>query len=109
MRHSKPKRGRSIFRPREYIRSGELGELVAVHIKEIVNGPIPFNEKESTEAPDTIDWDMWLGPAPKVPYSVSRNKSWGYYWDYAGGYSLGNGIIHQVDMARLVLDNLWIP
>ena len=97
------------FSARDYIKSGELGELVAVHIREIVNGPIPFNEKEATDAPDTIDWDMWLGPAPKVPYSVSRNKSWGYYWDYAGGYSFGNGIIHQVDMARLVLDNPGFP
>lgn len=97
------------FTARDYIQSGELGDLVAVHIKEIVNGPVPFVEKEETKTPDTIDWDMWLGPAPKVPYSLSRNKSWGYYWDYAGGYSLGNGIIHQVDMARLVLGNPELP
>ena len=94
---------------REYIRSGELGELVAVHIKEIVDGPVPFNEKADTNTPDTIDWDMWLGPAPKVPYNVSRNKSWGYYWDYAGGYVLGNGIIHQVDFARMILDDPGFP
>jgi predicted dehydrogenase len=94
---------------RDYIKSGELGDLVAVHIKEIVRGPIPFQEKPEAKAPDSIDWDMWLGPAPVVPYSISRNKSWGYYWDYAGGYSFGNGIIHQVDMARLVLDNPGFP
>ncbi len=97
------------FAAKDYIQSGELGDLVAVHLKEIVKGPIPFNEKESTRPPDTIDWDMWLGPAPKVPYSISRNKSWGYYWDYAGGYSLGNGIIHQVDMVRLVLGDPGFP
>ncbi|MDO9256878.1 MAG: Gfo/Idh/MocA family oxidoreductase [Bacteroidales bacterium] len=94
---------------RDYIKSGELGDLVAVHIKEIVDGPVPFNEKKDTKAPDYIDWDMWLGPAPKAPYSISRNKSWGYYWDYAGGYVMSNGIIHQVDMARLVLDNPGFP
>jgi predicted dehydrogenase len=97
------------FTARDYIKSGELGDLVAVHIKEIVQGPIPFQEKPEAKAPDSLDWDMWLGPAPLVPYSVSRNKSWGYYWDYAGGYSFGNGIIHQVDMARLVLDNPGFP
>jgi predicted dehydrogenase len=52
---------------------------------------------------------MWLGPAPKVPYNVSRNKSWQYYWDYAGGYAFGQGVIHQVDLLRLALDNPGFP
>ena len=82
---------------------------MAVHIKEILGNPVPFSEKEEAQAPVTIDWDMWLGPAPEVPYSLSRNKSWGYYWDYSGGLVFGNGIIHQVDMARLALDNPGFP
>ena len=97
------------YKAREYIKSGELGEIISVHIKELLNGPIPFVEKEETGPPDTIDWDMWLGPAPKVPYSVSRNKSWHYYWDYAGGHVTAGGSIHQVDMARLVLDDPGLP
>ena len=101
--------GNYVDSARDYIRSGELGELVSVHIKEIVNGPVPFREKEETKAPDTIDWDLWLGPAPKVPYSISRNKSWVFYWDYSGGYSMGNGIIHQVDVARSVLGDPGFP
>jgi predicted dehydrogenase len=75
----------------------------------LLTGPIPFNEKNEEKAPDTIDWDMWLGPAPEAPYSVSRNKSWGYYWDYSGGYALSNGSIHQMDLARIVLDNPPFP
>lgn len=94
---------------RDYIKSGELGDIIAVHIKELLNGPVPFVEKEDTRAPDTIDWDMWLGPAPKVPYNVSRNKSWSCYWDYAGGNAMAGGIIHQLDMARLVLDDPGFP
>ena len=94
---------------RDYIQSDEFGDLIAVHIKELVGGPVPFRQKEETTPPDTIDWDLWLGPAPKVPYSISRNKSWGYFWDYAGGYVMGNGIIHQVDLARLVLGNPGFP
>jgi len=94
---------------RDYIKSGELGDIVAVHIKELLDGPVPFVEKEDTRTPDTIDWDMWLGPAPKVPYNVSRNKSWGCYWDYSGGNTMAGGIIHQLDMARLVLDDPGFP
>jgi predicted dehydrogenase len=94
---------------RDYIKSGQLGKVVAVNVYGLLNGPIPFNEKESEKAPDTIDWNMWLGPAPEVPYSVSRNKSNLYYWDYAGGSAFGNGVIHQLDLARLVLDNPGFP
>lgn len=97
------------YTAREYIKNGGLGDLVAVHIREIMGDPVPFNEKDEASAPDTIDWDMWLGPAPKVPYNVSRNKAWGYYWDYSGGLVFGNGIIHQVDMARLAIGDPGFP
>ena len=94
---------------RDYIKSGELGEIVSVHVRELLDGPVPLNEKENTAAPDTIDWNMWLGPAPEVPYNVSRNKSWLYYWDYAGGNVTSGGSIHQLDMARLILGNPELP
>lgn len=94
---------------RDYIKNGGLGEIVAVHVKELLEGPVPFNEKGDSPAPDTIDWDMWLGPAPKVPYNVSRNKAWIYYWDYSGGPVTSGGSIHQLDMARLILDNPGFP
>jgi len=94
---------------RDYIKSGELGDIVSVHVRELLDGPVPFNEKENTDAPDTIDWDLWLGPAPKVPYNVSRNKSWSYYWDYSGGPVTSGGSIHQLDMARLILGNPDFP
>ena len=94
---------------RDYIKSGELGEIVSVHVREMGNGPVPFFEKENTEAPDTIDWNMWLGPAKKLPYSISRNKSWIYYWEYSGGPVTSGGSIHQLDMARLILNDPGFP
>ena len=94
---------------RDYIKSGELGDIVAVHIRELDEGPVPFHAEKDSSAPDTIDWDRWLGPAPKVPYNVSRNKAWGYYWDYSGGYAMSGGIIHQLDLARLVLGDPGFP
>lgn len=94
---------------RDYIKNGGLGDIVAVHVRELLEGPVPFNEKADTEAPATIDWDMWLGPAPKVPYNISRNKSWMYYWAYSGGPVTSGGSIHQLDLARLVLGNPDFP
>lgn len=53
--------------------------------------------------PDGLDWDMWLGPAPKVPFNRNR---WGvgvttyptfrYFWDYAGGAMTDWGV-HLID------------
>ena len=94
---------------RDYIKSGQLGDVVAVNVMGLMNGPVPFNEKKGEQTPDTIDWNLWLGPAPDVPYSVSRNKSWGYYWDYSGGLALSNGAIHQMDLARIVLGDPGMP
>ena len=94
---------------RDYIKSGKLGQIIAVDVKGLINGPLPFNEKEDADTPDTMDWDMWLGPAPKVPYNVSRNKSHLFYWDYSGGMALGNDSIHQIDLTRMVLGDPDFP
>ncbi len=94
---------------RDYIKSGRLGQVVTVNVMGIYTGPIPFKKKKDEPAPATIDWNMWLGPAPEVPYNISRNKSWDYYWDYSEGAALANGSIHQLDLARLVLDNPDFP
>jgi predicted dehydrogenase len=97
------------LKAKDYIDSGELGDLVSVHVMGMRHGPIPFNEKEGVKTPDTIDWDMWLGPAPKAPYSVSRHKSWFFYWDYGGGYAMSNAVIHELDLARLILGDPGFP
>ncbi len=94
---------------RNYIDSGELGEFVAINIKSLWNGPVPLNKKENTVTPDTIDWDMWLGPAPLVPYNVTRNKSWHYFWEYGGGEAMANQVIHQLDLARFVIGDPGFP
>ena len=94
---------------RDYIKSGKLGDVITVNVMGLVNGPVPFKEKKDEQTPDTIDWNLWLGPAPKVPYNISRNKSWGSYWDYSGGLALANGAIHQMDLARLVLGDPGFP
>ena len=97
------------FTARDYIKSGEIGEIYAVHVRSLEGSPVPFNPGEGSQAPDTIDWNMWLGPAPEVPYSVSRHRSWAYYWDYGSGPATGGDSIHQLDLARLIIGDPGFP
>ena len=41
-------------------------------------------DPNATPGPE-LDWEQFLGDAPKVPFSVSRFFQWRLYWDYAGG------------------------
>ncbi len=50
-------------------------------------------------APDWLDWDRWLGPAPKRPYNRNRFRRWNSYREYGNGEIGGDGI-HDIDMAR---------
>ncbi|MBI5009951.1 MAG: Gfo/Idh/MocA family oxidoreductase [Bacteroidia bacterium] len=75
---------------KEYIQSGKLGKIV--HIK----------YKEDEPVPQGLNWDMWLGPAPEVPYNVSRHKGYNEFWAYSCGLPLAD-CCHVIDLARMVL------
>jgi len=53
-----------------------------------------------TPAPDWIDYDMWLGPAPYHPHTPDRvsNQWWWFISDYALGFIAGWGV-HPLDIA----------
>lgn len=54
-----------------------------------------FSEGETpTAVPDGVDWDMWLGPAPWVPFSRERYFGFMGWHDYARGGQLTNWGIH---------------
>lgn len=54
--------------------------------------------------PATVDYSLWLGPAPPEPLQRSRfHYDWRWQWAYGSGV-LGNHAIHQIDVARWGLD-----
>jgi predicted dehydrogenase len=50
--------------------------------------------------PPGVNYDLWLGPAPKRPFSRNRfHYNWHWHWDYGNG-DMGNQGVHEMDMAR---------
>jgi predicted dehydrogenase len=49
--------------------------------------------------PQNTDWNRFLGPAPKRPFSKERYFQWRLYWDYSGGIST-DLLVHQTDIVN---------
>ncbi len=81
----------------ELVRSGRIGK---VHAIEVVapNGGAGGSTREAP-IPSTLDYDTWLGPAPRSPFTNSRCNPPGTYWiyDYSIGYLAGWGA-HPLDI-----------
>ena len=59
-----------------------------------------FGISPDGEAPSTLDYDMWLGPASYRPYNEKRGHyNWHWHWNTGNG-DTGNQGPHQFDIAR---------
>ena len=106
----------------KFLHDGKLGEIYMARglcfkprasIGKYPDGPMKPGEKfrmnlESSkyEPPYTeeylseVNYDMWLGPAPKRPFNRNRfHYNWHWIWDYGNG-DTGNQGPHQFDIAR---------
>jgi predicted dehydrogenase len=86
------------------IREGAIGEVHEITVGFTRNVLPGFKPKDlSVVEGGNLDWDMWLGPAPKVPFDPFRciyNFRW--FWDYSGGQMTNFGA-HHLDIARWAL------
>ena len=87
----------------EYVKSGALGRcLVAKAWESSKQGSI--GKPADSDPPPNIDYDFWLGSAPKRPFNVRRfHGHWRWFYDYGTG-DLGNDGVHRLDMAIAVLN-----
>ena len=88
----------------ELVRNGWIGKLKEVRIGSPPGkacGPVP-----GEPVPAKIDYDLWLGPAPEVPYvaQVVNRKGWYFVSDYSkSGWIAGYGV-HDLDIAQWGID-----
>jgi len=91
----------------ELIWNGRIGRLETVMIASAGGGGgrrIP--EQTPEPVPAGFDYDMWLGPAPFVPYTPERvARTWMMIHDYGLGSLGGAWGIHDVDIAQWVSGN----
>jgi predicted dehydrogenase len=86
------------------VREGRIGE---VHFAQCWNHSYSPSTKgmgrpKDVPLPAGLDWDLWLGPAPAIPYNPAR-RNFRAFWDYAGG-ELTNWCVHLIDIVHWALD-----
>lgn len=87
----------------ELIRSGALGNIREVHAwtdRPAGWWPQPCERpKEGQEIPGTLDWDLWLGVAPKRPFHECYLPfKWRAWWDFGTG-AMGDMACHVCNLA----------
>jgi predicted dehydrogenase len=92
----------------EIVRTGQLGKVTFVRTWNYgLAKPEGIGNPPDTDPPEGLDWDMWLGPAPKHAFNKNRFgvdpnafSHFRWFWDYAGGMMTDWGI-HWLDIVQM--------
>lgn len=101
----------------EIVQSGDLGPVSFVRTWNYGNAyPEGIGSPADSAPPKGLDWDMWLGPAPRRPFNINRFgvildeelnyqrwASFRWFWDYAGGMMTDWGV-HLLDIVQWALE-----
>ncbi len=86
------------------IQRGDIGPVKFVRVWNYLNQwPNGMGKKPDQDPPADLNWDMYLGPSPKVPFNPQRFLgTFRYFWDYSGGYitDFGN---HRLDTMQQIM------
>jgi predicted dehydrogenase len=87
----------------EVLRAGVIGEVRELHVW--TDRPAGWwpqgvaRPADTPPAPEGLDWDVWLGPAPERPYNAAYVPfKWRGFWDFGTG-AIGDMGIHNLDTA----------
>jgi predicted dehydrogenase len=85
------------------VRDGQIGDVRGVRMASYRN-ILPGFTKPVGDRLSPADWDMWLGPAPFVPYDPGRCLyHFRWFWDYSGGQTT-NLLAHHIDTVQWMMD-----
>jgi predicted dehydrogenase len=99
-RHAKSNMHRVV----ELIQSGAIGDVSEVHSWVSSSRGMKPRLTEPQTIPNTLDYELWLGPAKNTPYdSQITPYGWRFWWDYGTGET-GNWGCHILDIPYWALD-----
>jgi len=89
---------------RRIVQGGELGKVRYVRIWNFRNiFPQGIGRRPDSDVPPGLDWDFYLGPAPRVPFNWNRFLfHYRWFWDYSGGVITDFGT-HRFDSMHQVM------
>lgn len=91
-----------------YVQSGQLGRIRVIRVWAYLDAQGEVPAVPDTDPPPGVDYDLWLGPAPKRPFNKNRfHFHFRWFWDYAGGLMSDWGA-HMIDIAMWGM-NLGAP
>lgn len=77
----------------EFIQSGKIGKVRLVRAWAYLDWVGGIGNPPDCDPPEGVDYDMWLGPAPKRPFNPNRfHFNFRWHWDYAGGLMTDWGV-----------------
>lgn len=83
----------------DFVHSGKLGEIRLAKAWAYQGWMKPVPVLENTSVPEGVDYKLWLGPAPQMPFNMNRfHFNFRWFWDYAGGLMTDWGV-HLIDYA----------
>ena len=83
----------------DIVRSGKLGNIRLVKVWAYQGWMKPVSIKPDGQAPNGVDYKLWLGPAPNRAFNPNRfHFNFRWFWDYAGGLMTDWGV-HEIDIA----------
>jgi len=90
----------------EAVRSGKIGKVFWIQTWNFENiSPVGMGRAEDTDPPPGVDYDRWLGPAPKRSFNKNRfHLLFRWFSDYAGGMMSDWGV-HLNDIVLWALDS----
>jgi predicted dehydrogenase len=87
---------------RDYVQQGHLGRVVQVDAQ--IHYTAGLRDTTPQDPPASLDWDLWCGPAPKIPYSPQvGHVAWRLEKTTGHGHLVDWGI-HLIDTTRWILD-----
>lgn len=82
-----------------YLKAGNIGRIRTVKVWAYQDSKPTLPIIPDSPVPAGVDYDMWLGPAPKRPFNTYRfHYNFRFFWDYAGGLMSDWGV-HLLDYA----------